>query len=136
MGQEKARKILITPGVDSSTGSYSPGLTVGEWVFVSGQGPLQPGTDEIVGKTIAEQTRKTLENVRDVLQAAGCEMDDCVKVTAYLSDIEDFDEYDAVYRTFFTKPYPTRCTVQVALGDIMVEIDAIALRGCGAKKEA
>ena len=124
----------IYPDRDTSTGPYSPGITVGETVYVSGQGPLDPATGEIRGATIEEQTQITLENVRRVLEAAGCTMDDCIKTTVHLLDIEDFERFNAVYRTFFSKPYPARTTVQSVLWHgILVEIDAIAIRGSGSK---
>jgi 2-iminobutanoate/2-iminopropanoate deaminase len=129
------RKHRIVPGVASNTGAYSPGIAVGNFVFISGQGPLKPGTTDIVGITIEEQTRQTLENVRAVLDAAGCTMDDCVKLNAYLADIRAFDRYNAVYATFFREPLPARTTVQSELwGGILVEIDAIAIKGCGGTK--
>jgi|SRR5579872_4817695 len=131
------RKQKIVPGVESNTGAYSPGILVEESLFVSGQGPLNPGTRKIIGRTIEEQTRQTLNNVRAVLNAGGCDMNDCVKVTAYLKDIKHFDRYNAVYRTFFKDPLPARTTVQAKLwGGILVEIDAIAVKGCGKRKHA
>jgi 2-iminobutanoate/2-iminopropanoate deaminase len=123
---------MIIPGVASNTGAYSPGIRVGRQVFVSGQGPLKRGTTEIVGTTIEEQTRHTLENIKAILEAADCTMDDCVKVTAYLKRMADFDRYNTVYKTFFNDPLPTRTTVQAELwGGILVEIDAIAIKGSG-----
>jgi 2-iminobutanoate/2-iminopropanoate deaminase len=124
-------KQKITAHIDSSTGAYSPGLAVGAWVFISGQGPIDMDAHKIVGKTITEQVAKTLENIRVLLQAANCAMDDCVKLTAYLKDISDFDAYNEVYRTFFTKPFPARTTVQAGLVEgLLVEIDAVAICGC------
>lgn len=120
-------KQQIISGVESNTGAYSPGIAVGELIFVSGQ-----GTSEIIVPTIEEQTRSTLSNVRMVLEAAGCSMDDCVKLNAHLADIEHFDRYNAVYATFFKEPFPARTTVQSKLwGGILVEIDAIAVKDCG-----
>jgi 2-iminobutanoate/2-iminopropanoate deaminase len=121
----------IYPGRDTSSGPYSPGLAVGETVYVAGQGPLDPESGAIAGTTIEQQTELTLNNVKRILDAAGCTMDDCVKTTVHLKDIADFDRFNAVYRTFFRKPYPARTTVQSVLwGGILVEIDAVAVRGC------
>lgn len=124
-------KVAIYPNGDKpNLPPFSPGLVVGEMVFVAGQGPIDPATGRISGTTIEAQTELTLQNVKRVLDAAGCSMDDCVKVTAHLAKIEDFDRYNSVYRRFFNKPYPTRTTVQSALwGGMLVEIDAIAIRG-------
>ncbi|HTL29222.1 MAG TPA: Rid family detoxifying hydrolase [Tepidisphaeraceae bacterium] len=126
------KKEPVYPGKDTATGAYSPAISIGDTVYVSGQGPLDPATGNIVGTTIEEQTRVTLENVKRILKAAGCTTDDCVKVTAHLLNINDFDRYNAVYREFFNTPYPARTTVQSVLwNDILVEIDAIAVCGCG-----
>ena len=125
----------IYPDRDTATGPYTPGIAVGETVYVSGQGPLDPATGAIVGDSIEAQTRLTLENVQRILAAAECTMDDCVKVTVHLLRIEDFDRFNAVYQTFFSKPYPARTTVQSVLwSDILIEIDAIAVRACGKPK--
>ncbi|HEX6970916.1 MAG TPA: Rid family detoxifying hydrolase [Limnochordia bacterium] len=110
-------------------GPYSQGLRAGPFVFVSGQGPIDPQTGEVVGKTIEEQTERTLENVRAILQAAGARMDQVVKVTAYLSRMEDFAAYNRVYERFFQPPRPCRTTVGAQLSRILVEIDAIAYVG-------
>jgi 2-iminobutanoate/2-iminopropanoate deaminase len=129
------QKQPVYPDRDTSTGPYSSGLIAGDTVYVAGQGPLDPASGAIVGRTIEEQTELTLKNVRRILEAAGCSMDDCVKTTVHLLNIEDFERFNAVYRTFFTKPYPARTTVQSVLWHgILVEIDAVAVRGCGNRK--
>jgi 2-iminobutanoate/2-iminopropanoate deaminase len=110
-------------------GAYSPGLIAGDFVFVSGQGPLDPATGEIVGETIEEQTTRVLENVKAVLEAAGASMSDVVKVAVHLSDLANFQRFNQVYATFFPDPKPTRTTVGSQLPGILVEIDAIAYIG-------
>jgi 2-iminobutanoate/2-iminopropanoate deaminase len=118
-------------GKDTSTGIYTPGLSVGDWVFVSGQGPIDPATKQFQLGSIEAETKLTLENVRSVLEEAGCTLGDVVKSTVHLKDIGDFDRFNKIYQTFFSKPYPTRTTVQSVLGaGISVEIDVIAIRGC------
>ena len=107
-------------------GPYSPGLRVGDFVFVSSQVPIDPETGEVTGETIEEQTRRTLNNVKAVLEAAGAGMDDCVKVTVHLQDISEFDRFNEVYSGFFGDPKPTRTTVESGLSGVRVEIDAIA----------
>jgi 2-iminobutanoate/2-iminopropanoate deaminase len=125
----------IYPAKDTATGAYTPGIAIGETIYVSGQGALDPVTGEIKGTTIEEQTRLVMENIERVLSAAGCTMDDCVKLSAHLRNIDDFPRYNEVYRSFFTKPYPARTTVESVLAHgLLVEIDAIAVRGAGAKK--
>ena len=110
-------------------GAYSPGLIAGNFVFVSGQGPLDPATGKIAGETIEEQTERVLENVKAVLEAAGTSMSDVVKVAVHLSDLANFQRFNQVYATFFPDPKPTRTTVGSQLPGILVEIDAIAYIG-------
>lgn len=116
---------IRTSKAPAPVGPYSQGLRVGNRVYVAGQGPLNPETGK-VPESIAEQTRQVLKNIENILQEAGATMDDVVKVTAHLQDLNDFDEYNAVYRQFFKEPYPVRTTVGSELDDILVEIDVIA----------
>lgn len=110
-----------------STGAYSAGVEIDGWLYISGQGPIDFKTSKFVLGTIEEETHLTLHNIKRVCEAAGCSMDDIVKCTVHLSDIKDFDRYNAVYAGYFTKIKPTRTTVQSGLGHgIKVEIDAIA----------
>ena len=109
-------------------GAYSPGLIAGGFVFVSGQTAEKPGSSELVEGDITVQTRQVMENIKGILESAGCGMDDVVKVTAHLSDAGDFDGYNGVYKQYFSKPFPTRTTVQSVIpGGSLVEIDVIAL---------
>jgi len=110
-------------------GPYSQGIRAGDWIFVSGQGPMDPATKQIVGSTIGEQTRRTLDNVRAILKAAGADMGDVVKSTVHLLDIGMFDDFNKVYITYFGDPKPARTTVQSTLwGGILVEIDVVAYK--------
>lgn len=110
-----------------STGAYSAGVLVDGWLYVSGQGPLDLATGEVVRGTIEEETRLTLGHVGKVLAEAGMTLDDVVKCTCHLADIKDFDRFNAVYREFFKGVLPARTTVQSVLGGgIKVEIDAVA----------
>ena len=97
-------------------------------VFVSGQGPLDPKTGEVIGDTIREQTLRTIDNIRLILHAAGLDLSDVVKTTVHLSDIGLFDEYDQAYREVMPQPFPARTTVASGLLGILVEIDAVAMR--------
>jgi 2-iminobutanoate/2-iminopropanoate deaminase len=110
-------------------GAYSPGIRAGDFIFVSGQGPLDPATGKIVGDTIEQQTARTLDNVKAILAAAGATMADVVKVGAHLSDLALFERYNRVYATYFPDPRPARTTVGSQLLGILVEIDAIAYIG-------
>ena len=113
----------------SPVGAYSQGLRVGDFIFVSGQGPLDPVTGQIVGETVEEQTARVLENIQAILEAGGATLADVVKVTAHLSDLALFERYNKVYARYFPDPKPTRTTVGSQLMGILVEIDAIAYVG-------
>jgi 2-iminobutanoate/2-iminopropanoate deaminase len=113
---------------------YTPAVLIGDQVYVAGQGPIDPQTGKIIGQTVEEQVELTLNNVKRVLESARCSMDDCVKVNAYLANIADFDRFNVVYRKFFAGVRPARTTIEAKLwSGILVEIDAIAIRGCGSK---
>ena len=115
------------PDKQVSTGAYSAGVVMDGWLYISGQGPLNLATGEVVPGTIEEQSQLTLEHIEKILQAAGCTRDDVVKCTCHLSDIHLFDRFNSVYARFFTGVRPARTTVQSVLwGGIQVEIDAIA----------
>jgi 2-iminobutanoate/2-iminopropanoate deaminase len=107
---------------------YSPVVVSGDTVWTAGQIAYDAEGNLIRGG-IAEQTRRSLENVRTCLKAAGCTMDDVVKVNAYLADLGDMAGYNEVYREFFDEPYPARSSVQAGLPPgVLVEIEAVARR--------
>ncbi len=120
---------ILHPDKRVSTGSYSAGVFIEGWLFVSGQGPLDLVTGEVIRGSIEEETALTLTHIGKILAAAGLNFEDVVKCTCHLSSIEDFNRFDQTYRTFFKNIMPARTTVQSVLGDgIKVEIDAIARR--------
>jgi 2-iminobutanoate/2-iminopropanoate deaminase len=120
------KQAVRTGDAPSPAGAYSQGVVAGGLLFTAGFGPQDPETGAVPG-TVAEQTAQVLRNVRAVLAARGLTMDDVVKVTAHLQHLRrDFAAYDAVYREFFTEPYPVRTTVGSDLMDILVEIDVVA----------
>lgn len=122
------RRVVTDPLAATNTGSYSPALRVGQWVFVSGQGPLRPD-GSIIDGDITVQTAATLANVRRLLEAAGARMDHVVKCSCYIAHMADFPAFDAAYRAAFAAPWPTRTTVEAGLDGILVEIDAMAYLG-------
>jgi len=124
-----AKKQITTRAGASPVGAYSQGLRAGDFVFVSGQGPLDPQTGKVVGATIEEQTTRVLENIKAILEAGGASMADVVKVSAHLTDLSMFERYNRVYASYFPDPKPTRTTVGSQLPGILVEIDAIAYVG-------
>lgn len=121
-----SKRVIETEKSAPPSGAYSQGLQVGDFVFVSGQGPGSPTTGKVVGKTIEEQTAQVLENIKAILEAAGTSMADVVKSTVYLSDLSLFSRYNKVYASYFPDPKPTRTTVGCQLHGILVEIDVIA----------
>jgi 2-iminobutanoate/2-iminopropanoate deaminase len=122
---------ISTKASASPVGPYSQGLRVGDFIFVSGQGPLDPATGEITGDTIEEQTARVLENIKTILEAAGASMADVVKANAYLRDMSLFDRYNKVYVNYFPDPKPARTTVGSVLPmeGMLIEIDVIAYVG-------
>ncbi|MEO8206250.1 MAG: RidA family protein [Chthoniobacterales bacterium] len=123
------KKEIKDPNKQANTGSYSSGLEVDGWVFVSGQGPLDMQTGDYKEGTIEEETLLTLQNVERVLKQAGCTRADVVKSTCHLADIEDFQMFDKAYREFFAGTIlPVRTTVESGVGQIKVEIDVIAYK--------
>jgi 2-iminobutanoate/2-iminopropanoate deaminase len=108
------------------TGAYSDGVIAGGFLFVSGQAAVDFKTSKFILGTIEEETRRTLDNVKSIIEAAGATMNDVVKCTVHLSNIKDFDAYNKVYAEYFTGIKPARTTVQSVLAEgIKVEIDAI-----------
>ncbi len=124
-----SKQQIMTHSGASPIGAYSQGLRVGDFIFVSGQEPLDPATGQIVGETIEEQTAGVLENIKAILDAGGATLADVVKVSAHLSDLALFEHYNKVYATYFPDPKPTRTTVGSQLLGILIEIDAIAYVG-------
>lgn len=111
-------------------GPYSPAVRAGDFVFVSGQGPVDPASDTMSYGDIQHETRMTLNNVKRILEAAGVSMRDVVKCSVFLRDGKDFAAMNEVYREFFGEQKPARTTVAVAFADptMKVEIDCIAYR--------
>lgn len=106
-------------------GHFSQGLKVNNRIYVAGQPPINVETGKIPN-TIEEQTRQVLINIEHVLAAADAKMEDVVKVTTHLTDLDDFDKYNEVYKEFFANPLPVRTTCGSNLKGIPLEIDVIA----------
>lgn len=109
------------------TGAYSDAVLTGGFLFVSGQASVDFKTSKFILGTIEEETRRTLDNIKAIVEAAGATMQDVVKCTVHLSDISEFDRYNKIYATYFPGIKPARTTVQSVLAEgIKVEIDCIA----------
>ncbi len=123
------KQLIHTPNGPPPRGAYSPALRAGQFIYVSGQSARDSDLC-VVGKTIEEQTRKTIENVAAILADAGAGLDDVVKATVHLSDLSHFQRYNAVYQQIFPEPRPTRTTVGSVLAPgVLVEIDVVAYVG-------
>ena len=118
-------------GVATPSFPYSPVVVSGDLVVTAGQ-VANDATGTIVSGEIEAQTRQVLGNVRACLAAGGCGLADVIKVNAFLADLGNFDVYNAVYREYFSAPYPARTTVGAALAPgLLVEIEVIARRPAG-----
>ena len=109
-----------------NTGAYSDGVVVDGFLFVSGQAAVDFTTSKFILGTIEEETHRTMQNIRSIVEAAGATMEQVVKCTVHLRDIDEFDRYNLVYATYFSDIKPARTTVQSVLAEgIRVEIDCI-----------
>jgi len=122
---------VSTQAAPAAIGPYSQAVRAGDFLFVSGQIPLDPATGALVDGDVRAQTRRVLENLSAVVQAGGASLARVVKTTVYLVDMNDFPAMNEVYATFFGTPAPARATVQVGRlpKDVRVEIDAVAHLG-------
>jgi len=126
-----ARETVRTEAAPAAIGPYSQAVKANGFVFVSGQVALDPGTGQIVGHDIKQQTRRALENVKAILAAAGSSLEKVVRCGVFLKDMNDFGPMNEEYTSFFKEQPPARTTVQVAKlpRDALIEIDVIAIGG-------
>jgi 2-iminobutanoate/2-iminopropanoate deaminase len=122
---------VSTNSAPKALGPYSQAIRAGQFLFVSGQVPIDPSTGELVAGSIAQQTRRALQNIGEILNAAGSSFQRVVRTTVYLADLADFPAMNETYATFFTAPQPARSTIQAARlpKDARIEIDVIAFLG-------
>lgn len=106
------RNPVQTTNAPKPTSPYSQGIVENGFIFVSGQGPLDPATGNYVKSDIRGETQLVFQNIKGILEAAGSSMDKVVKVNVYLRDIGDFSAMNEVYARQFTAPYPARTTIQ------------------------
>jgi 2-iminobutanoate/2-iminopropanoate deaminase len=124
------REIVKTDAAPQAIGPYSQAIKANGFVFVSGQTALDTRTGQMVGQDIKTQTRRVLDNIKAVLHAAGTSLDNVVRCSVFLKDMNDFGPMNEEYGSYFKEVPPARTTVQVAKlpRDALVEIDAIALQ--------
>jgi 2-iminobutanoate/2-iminopropanoate deaminase len=127
------REIVRTDRAPVAVGAYSQAVRAGDFVFVSGQIPLNPETGEVVFADIKEQTERVLVNIRNILQEAGMGLEDVVRTTVYLELMDDLSRVNEVYGRFFGDEPPARAAVEVARlpKDVAIEIEAVAWKKSG-----
>jgi 2-iminobutanoate/2-iminopropanoate deaminase len=121
---------ISPPGVPAPRGPYSPAVRAGDFIFVSGQVPIDPATQKVIAGDIRHETRQVLTNIQNILKGCGASLDDVVKCGVYLLDGADFAPMNEIYAEFFGESKPARATVVTgfAIPGIKVEIDAIAYK--------
>jgi len=121
------KALVSSEKIPTPAGPYSPGLTVGEWIFLSGQGGFDPDTGKVVSDDLVEQTEQTFANIETLLEAAGASLDDVVSCLVHLVDLADFPAFNAVYEQKFSGVKPVRTTVRADLvAGLLVEITVVA----------
>ena len=122
---------VSTGSAPRALGPYSQAIRAGQFLFVSGQVPIDPASGELVSGSVADQTRRALQNIGEILKAGGSSCQQVVRTTVYLADLADFPAMNEAYATFFTAPPPARSTIQAARlpKEARIEIDAIAFLG-------
>lgn len=125
------KKILATTNAPAAIGPYSQAVKAGDFVYVSGQLPIDPATGAFAGEDVKAQTKQSLENIKAILASENIGMDSIVKTTVFLDNMADFAAMNEVYATFFTTDCPARAAFEVAKlpKDALVEIEAVAYCG-------
>lgn len=126
---DSSKSIITTDQAPAAIGPYNQAIKANGVVYTAGQIPLDPATGEVVPGDITEQTNRVLQSLGAVLEAAGSGLDRVVKTTCFLTNLDDFPAFNAVYATFFAEAAPARSTVQVSKlpRGVLVEVEAIAL---------
>lgn len=120
------KKAYTLEGAPQKAGPYSHVVVMNGFVFVSGQGPIDPVSNLISGPTIEEQTRQVLENIKFILEQTGSDMQHVAKVNVYLQNLAEFQAFNRVYVQYFPHDQPVRTTIGANLPNILIEIDCIA----------
>ena len=123
------KEIISTKNAPQAIGPYSQAVKAGNLMFISGQIPFDPESGDLVSQSIEDQAKQVLENVKSICEAAGCSLDDIVKISIFLTDLSNFAVVNDMMKEYFSEPYPARATVEVSglpLG-VNVEIEAIVL---------
>ena len=123
------KEVVFTSQAPAAIGPYSQAIRAGEWLFLSGQIPVDPATGEVAGTDVRTQARQVLKNIQAVLAEAGTTVQAVVKTTVFLKDLQDFQAFNEEYAKVFASEAPARSCVEIARlpKDVLVEIEAIAL---------
>ena len=124
------KKTIVTPNAPQAIGPYSQAIQYGNFLFVSGQIAIDPSTGDIIAGDIENQTDRVLKNITAIIEAAGMSLQNVVKCTCFLKDMNDFAKFNAVYEHYFGEILPARETVEVARlpKDVLVEVSAICAK--------
>jgi len=125
------KKVIETDRAPKAIGPYSQAIQAGDLIFLSGQIPIDPATEGMVGGGIEQQTRRVLDNIKGLLESQKSGMGDVIKVTIFLKDMGHFSRVNEIYAAYFPSSPPARSTVEVARlpRDVLIEIEAVALIG-------
>jgi 2-iminobutanoate/2-iminopropanoate deaminase len=123
------KRVIQTDKAPKAMGPYSQAIQAGNFLFLSGQIPIDPKTGELIGGDIRQQTQQVLENIKGILESKKLSMDDVIKATIFLRDMENFNQMNEVYASWFPVDPPARSTVEVSKlpRNVDIEIEAIAL---------
>ena len=121
------RKVILTSNAPQPRGPYSQAVIYGGLLYVSGQGPIDPVTNKLIKGTIAQETTRALENIKAIITEAGGKLENILKVTCFLADMDDYPAFNNAYKGYFIKEPPARTTIQAGRlpADIKIEMDAI-----------
>ena len=127
------KKIIPTEKAPPPAGPYSPVVALGDLIFISGQGPMDMQSGKFLNAALEQETRLTLDNLKGILEDVGSSMEDVLKVTVYLDDMDNFGEFNQIYAGYFPTDPPARTCIQAGRlpAGIKVEIDVIACRPSG-----
>ncbi len=123
-------KVISTPNAPAAIGPYSQAIEIGDTIFTSGIIPIVPSTGNVVGYSVEEQTRQVLDNLKALLEDAGSSIENVIKTTVFIKNMDDFTKINDIYATYFTGVLPARSCVEVAKlpKNVKLEIEAIAIK--------
>ncbi len=122
-------EVVRGPDIPASHLPFSPAIKAGGFIFVSGQASVDEKTGQIISDTFENEFRRSMENVKSILAAAGADLKHVVQVRSYVKDAKDLPEYNRLYREYFAEPFPARTTITNCLGKVLFEIDVVAYVG-------